>query len=301
MSSIRHLVGDVYRNLAAPFGARALEGMLRDGLPERLAPPLRFLFGGWISPEVTAVAARIEARRAEIAKGYEQYQYTYRLSPVGVARWAELASDASLEPSIPLGRFANNISVPERWGILLHLFVRHLEARAILELGACVGISTAYLASAPSHPRLITIEGSSAFVAIAKATLAPFSDRALVMHSGFDGGLSRALDLFADERSPVDLAFIDGHHQAAPTLHYVQTLLPHLSSGALIILDDIYLNSGMRRAWDEVSAMRGVSAAVDTGRFGLLLWEGGHSNPRQYDLARYTGVWRSEKDSSRCA
>jgi predicted O-methyltransferase YrrM len=298
MSSIRHLAGGVYRNLVAPFGARALEGMRRDGLPERLAQPLRFLFGGGTSPEITAVAARIEARRAEIAKGHERYQFTYRPSPVGVARWAELAGSVSPEPSIPLWRFANNFSVPERWGILLHLFARHLEARAILELGACVGISSAYLASAPSHPRLITIDGSSAFVAIAKATLAPFSDRALVMHSPFDGGLSRALGLFADERLPVDLAFIDGHHHGPPTLHYVQTLLPHLSSGALIILDDICLRSGMRRAWDEVSTMRGVAAAVNTGRFGLLLWEGGHSNPRQYDLARYTGVWRSEKASS---
>jgi len=297
MRSVRHVAGSLYRGLAAPFGARALEPMLRDGLPERLASPLRFLFGAAIPPDVSAVAARIERRRVEIASGHEEFQFTYSQSPVGVARWAELASSTSPEPSMPLRRFANNVSVPKRWGILLHLLVTNLEARAILELGSCVGISTAYLASAASHPRLITIDGSPATVVIAQETVAPFSDRVLVMHSSFDSGLPRALAQFGDEGLPVDLAFIDGHHQEAPTLHYVRTILPHLSQGALIVLDDIYLSLGMRRAWAELSAMRGVSAAVNTGRFGLLVWEGGMAIPRHYNLARYTGVWRSEKAS----
>jgi predicted O-methyltransferase YrrM len=297
MSGVRHLAGSLYRGLAAPFGARALDRMLRDGLPERLASPLRFLFGAGIPRDVVAVAARIERRRAEIARGNEEFQFTYSPSPVGVARWAELAASTSPEPSIPLRRFANSSSVPKRWGILLHLFATHLEARVILELGSCVGISSAYLASAASHPRLITIDGSPAMVAIAEETVAPFSDRALVMHSSFDSGLPRALAQFGDEGLPIDLAFIDGHHHEAPTLHYVRTILPHLSKGALIVLDDIYLRAGMRRAWAELSAMRGVSVAVNTGRFGLLVWEGGTAIPRQYDLARYTGVWRSEKAS----
>jgi predicted O-methyltransferase YrrM len=297
MSNVRHLAGAVYRGVAAPFGARALERMLRDGLPEFLASPLRFLFGAAIPHDVVAIAARIEARRGAIASGREQFQFTYSPSPVGVARWAELAGSTSPEPLMPLRQFANNFSVPERWGILLHLFARHPEVRAILELGACVGISGAYLASAVSHPRFITVDGSPAMVAIAQETIAPFSDRAVVMNSSFDSGLPRALAQFGDEGLPVDLAFIDGHHHEAPTLHYVRTLLPHLSSGALIVLDDLYLRSGMRRAWAQLSVMRGVSAAVNTGRFGILVWEGGTAIPRQYDLSRYTGMWRSEKDS----
>jgi predicted O-methyltransferase YrrM len=297
MSSARHLAGSLYRGLAAPLGAWALERMARDGLPARLTSPLRFLFGAAIPPHVVAVAARIEQRRAEIASGHEEFQFTYSQSPVGVARWAELASSTSPEPSIPLRRFANSSSVPKRWGILLHLLATHLEARAILELGSCVGISSVYLASAASHPRLITIDGSPALVTIAEETVSPFSDRVLVMHSPFDSGLPRALAQFRDEGLPIDVAFIDGHHHEAPTLNYVRTILPHLSKGALIVLDDIYLRPGMRRAWTELSAMRGVSAAVDTGRFGLLVWEGGMAIPRHYHLARYTGVWRSEKVS----
>src|SRR4051812_15745591 len=146
MSNVRRLAGTLYRGIAAPFGARALDRMIRDGLPEVLASPLRFLFGAATPRDVVAVAARIEARRAAIASGHEQFQFTYSPSPVGVARWAELAASTSPEPSIPLRRFANNFSVPERWGILLHLFAQHLDARAILELGSCVGISGAYLA-----------------------------------------------------------------------------------------------------------------------------------------------------------
>src|SRR5947209_20622651 len=111
MRSVRHVAGSLYRGLAAPFGARALEPMLRDGLPERLASPLRFLFGAALPSDVAAVAAGIERRRAEIASGSQEFQFRYSASPFGVARWAELASSASPEPLMPLRRFANNVSV----------------------------------------------------------------------------------------------------------------------------------------------------------------------------------------------
>jgi len=89
-------------------------------------------------------------------------------------------------------------------------------------------------------------------------------------------------------------------HDEAPTLHYVRTLLPYLSPRALLILDDIRLYDGMRRVWQELSSMPGVSTAVDTGRFGLLVWEGGATVPRHYNLARYTGIWRTQQRRAGC-
>jgi len=290
--TLRQIAGDLYRALAAPFGARSLDRMLRDGLPPRLEAPLRFLFTGEAAPDVLALAAKIETRRAEIAGSDRTYQFTYARSAHGMARWPEPSRMESEEPALS-SRWLAAASVPRRWGVFLHLCA--MEARAIVEMGTCVGISGAYLASAPSRPRLVTLEGSAALAAIAEETLARFSDRTTIVRGPFESGIHRALALLAAEQLKVDLAWIDGHHDEAPTLHYVRTLLPHLSHGALVVLDDILLYAGMRRAWQQVSAMRGVAAAVNTGRFGLLLWHGGDAAPRHYDLARHTGIWPSRK------
>ena len=60
----------------------------------------------------------------------------------------------------------------------------------------------------------------------------------------------------------IDLAYVDGHHDDAATLHYVALLAPHLSRGGCIVLDDICLYEEMWRAWTQVSAMPGVSVAA---------------------------------------
>jgi hypothetical protein len=259
----RRLIGRLYRAGAAPFGLRALDRMLRDGLPPRLHSPLRFLFTGEAAGAAENVAARIERLRADIASRGDTYQFSYRPTAVGTARW------------------------PERAGC-----AQAFDARAILELGACVGISGAYLASIPSHPRFLTMEGSAALAPIAHETLAALSHRALILHGPFETGLHRAFAAFADEHRPVDVAYIDGHHDEAATLHYVRSLAPHLASEALVILDDIYLYAEMWRAWQRVRSMRGLAAAVNVGRFGLLVWNRGTGAATQYDLARYTGWWR---------
>jgi len=288
MRDLRRFAGHTYRRLAAPFGRRALDRMLRDGLPARLERPLAFLFTGERSPELLALETRIEARRAELAKRPE----VYRRGPM---RWLEVWPDAPDGSAISSKRLANQSSVPRRWGTFLHLCAGELAARAIVEMGACLGISGAYLASAASQPRFITIEGSPALAPIAEETLSLFSGDARVLRMSIESGIGRALALLGDERLTIDLAHVDGHHEELATQQYVHSLIPHLSRGALLVLDDISLHAGMRRAWRRLSELEGVCAAVNAGRFGLLVWEGGAAKPRQYDLARYTGVWRSRE------
>jgi len=288
----RRLIGRLYRKCAGPFGMRALDRMLRDGLPARLRSPLQFLLTGEASSEAENVADRIERLRADIASRPAAYRFAHRPTSVGMARWPERAACSSAGPLLSSRWLANSASVTRRWGLFLHLCAEAFEARAILEMGACVGISGAYLASLRSCPRFITLEGSATLAPIARATLAAVSSRALIAHGPFDTSIQRALETFAHEHLPVDVAYIDGHHDEAATLHYVRTLVPHLSSEALVILDDIHLYAEMWRAWQRVQSMRGAAAAVNVGRFGMLVWDGGAGVGRQYDLARYTGWWR---------
>jgi predicted O-methyltransferase YrrM len=288
----RRLIGRLYRACAAPFGLRALDQMLQDGLPARLRSPLRFLFTGEAPTEAENVAARIERRRADIASRRAAYRFAHLPTPMGIVRWLESADGSSGGPRFSSRWLAEAVSVPRRWGMFLHLCAQAFDARAILELGAGVGISGAYLASIPSHPRFLTLEGSAALAPIAHETLAAMSSRASILHGPFETGIQRAFTAFADEHLPVDVAYIDGHHEEAASLHYVRSLVPHLANEALVIVDDIHLYAEMWRAWQRIRSMRGVAAALNVGRFGVLVCNGGASAAAQYDLARYTGWWR---------
>ncbi len=288
---VRPFFGRMYRRLAAPFGLRALDDMLGNGFPARLGLPLRFLFTQELPAEAIAIAERIEERRAEISRRPDTYRFEYSPTALGMARWPDHAGHAAAGPVMPSRRLANVFSVPRHWGLFLHLCADAFAARAILEVGACVGISGAYLASARHRPRFITIEGSPAIAPIAEATLAAVTDRAEVLRAPFDTGLDEAIARFEREQLPIDVAFIDGHHEEAATLHYVETVIPRLSRDAVVILDDIHLTPGMERAWQRLARTPGIAAAVDIGRFGLIVWDGDDGAGARYDLSRYTGWW----------
>ena len=167
-------------------------------------------------------------------------------------------------------------------------------------MGACLGISGAYLASVSTRPRFVTLEGSASLARAAEMTLAEVTSHATVITAPFETGLRDAIELFAAEMQPIEVAYIDGHHDEAATIEYVRALLPHLAHGSLLILDDIHLYSEMWRAWQAIIRTAGFSAALNVGRFGLLVWEGGDDVARHYDLSRYTGWWpvgSSRRDS----
>src|SRR5438105_2799818 len=67
VSNSRRIARIAYERLLAPMGSRALEEMLSDGLPPRIAPALRFLFTGQVPAVAKDAALQIERLRAQIA------------------------------------------------------------------------------------------------------------------------------------------------------------------------------------------------------------------------------------------
>jgi predicted O-methyltransferase YrrM len=260
-------------------------------LPASLALPLQFLFDGRAPEQARDAAARIERIREQLAARSDVFQYQVGVSELGPTRWPERAQASNDAPVITFRTLATSMSVTPQWGMFLHLCAESFKARVIVEMGACVGISSAYLASASTHPRFITLEGSSTLAPIAAETLASISSNAEVVTGRFEETLEPLLQRLDREPAKIDLAFVDGHHDEAATLHYVDTLLPHLAENALVVLDDIHLYAEMWRAWQTVSALPRVATAVNVGRFGLLVIAP-HAGPAlQFDLARYTGWW----------
>jgi predicted O-methyltransferase YrrM len=321
-STARAAARYAFQRAAAPFGLRQISALQAQGLPAFLVEPLRVLLHGRCPESARSIVDRIERRRHAVAASGRRYRFEQHDSPHGFVRWlVDASSDAPSDASaasagthprsspvtspnasssaspadvlVSSRWLAESVSLNERWGLFLHLCATHASARTILELGACIGISGAYLASSPACTRLITIEGSPAIARLAEETLSDvsLSNRATVIEGVFDDALPRVFERLAAERRTIDFAYVDGHHDYAATLHYVALLKPHLSRGACIVLDDICLYAEMWRAWTEVSAMPGVSAAVHVGRFGILVWDDRASTPLTFDISRYTGRW----------
>lgn len=236
------------RLLASPVGRAALRGrgplarMLRSALARRLD-----------TDEVAAID-RIERVRHDLEARadtvpFEEADGTHRRA-VG-----ELCRTASKSP---------------RWAELLFRLVRAARPERCLELGTCVGLSAAYQGAAlelNGTGRLVTVEGRAAVATVAADTLSGLDLSARV--EGRIGWFDDVLDDALSDLGHVDQAFIDGHHQGEATLRYFRTIKPRLSSGAIVIVDDIAWSSDMRTAWDRVCADADTADALDLGQLGI--------------------------------
>jgi predicted O-methyltransferase YrrM len=288
----RQATARAYRRCARPIGLLALDHMLARGLPGELEHGLRVLLGDPVPPEAQALADQIERWRAQLSRRTDVYRYAYDESAAGLTRWPDDAVRGDGE-EVSLRWLASAASVPAQWGVFLHLCAAAAGARTVLELGAGTGMSGAYLATAASVESFVTLEGSPPLARVAAETLAAVTDRGTVVQGRFEVELPRALAGLCNGGGRLDFAYVDGHHEEAATLRYVDTLRPYLQRGSIVVLDDIRLWRGMWAAWRRASSLPAVAAAVDTGRFGILVWgEEPVPSLQQFDLRRYTGTWR---------
>jgi predicted O-methyltransferase YrrM len=267
-----------FRALAAPFGRRAVDRLVARGLPQQLAPPLRFLFKDTTSVDASlpATIRTIEAMRDALAArggGVTQLVNGFA-SPDSIRPFAEIASLSS---------------VSEEWGTFLHLLARGVGARSIIELGACAGISGCYLASVPSCERFVSMEGSSALARIAAEHLGRISHTAEVLEGLFEDRLDEALARFP---SALDLAFVDGHKDCERLRGPVERIVERLAPGGLLVLDDIRAFEGTARLWAQIRESPGFSFAIDVGRFGIGVCDPDCRRPDAASLALYTAWLR---------
>ena len=285
--AVRTRLAGAYRRAAAPFGRRAVRRAVTAGFPGELGAALDALFEPCRPAD--AVARRIEARRAALASEAAVYVYTPVATPHGPARWAVEADPATADRPVTSRWLATSASVPPHWGHFLRRCADVMPRGVVLELGALAGISGAYLAHGRGCGRLVTIEGSPDFARIAAATFATLGIDADVLRASFHDGVRMCLD--QRDAPAVGLAYVDGHHDGGATRAYVRRLAPALLPGALVVLDDITLNPGMWAAWQAFATEPGWTAAVHTGRFGVLQRSAVSDRPRRLDLSRFTGWW----------
>lgn len=150
---------------------------------------------------------------------------------------------------------------------ILFLLARKSKSRRILELGTSLGVSSSYIFSGMLEGgQMISIEGIPELAQRAQSDL-----NELGLHIGVREGLFQdQLPSALQDLGKVDLAFIDGHHQYAPTLKYLEQILPYCHEDTVLVFDDIHWSPDMEKAWSEIKQHQDVSQTVDLFFLGLV-------------------------------
>lgn len=157
------------------------------------------------------------------------------------------------------------------WASILFKIIRKLQPSSSVELGTCVGISTAYLSTAlqmNGRGHLYSLEGAPEVAKIAQKTLDGLDlENSTILigpfHNTFKGVLESA--------QPIDFFFNDGHHDHDAVIEYFNTSLPYLADETIIILDDISWSPGMRKAWTQIENHAEVKVSIDMETVGIIL------------------------------
>ncbi len=231
--------------------------MLRVRRPAPIAQALHRGALGRFTAEDRDRFAAIEQWRADLEQRTDELHHSsYRLRADGTHR-DEVAT---------VGETCRRASAPPFWGRVLYSLAKERRPAAILEMGTCFGISTAYLATGHPSARVTTLEGEPAYIDIAREGFEHLGIRPEVVAGRFQDTLTPALD----DLGQVELAFVDGHHEEEATLAYFELLLPRLAPGAIVVFDDIAWSEGMENAWRTITARPEVGAAVDLRRLGVI-------------------------------
>ena len=126
------------------------------------------------------------------------------------------------------------------WSFLLYNLVREFKPAVCIELGTCLGISASYQAVALSlnkAGKIVTIEGAKTLAKYAEQNIETIGlENVRVVAGRFQDVLDEVLN----ESSPIDFAFIDGHHDEKATMRYFEQIISFLSNQPrVLVFDDI--------------------------------------------------------------
>ncbi len=169
-------------------------------------------------------------------------------------------------------QIAANALKPKKLAQLLYRLAKATQPQNMIELGTCLGVTTAYLAAAQPQAKITTIEGCPQTAGIAKENFEALKLENVHLQVGdFDELFPKVLETLEQ----LDFVFIDGNHRKNATLNYFNWCLPKVHEETLLIFDDIYWSEGMKEAWEEIKAHPQVTCTVDLFWIGLVFFKKG--------------------------
>lgn len=158
---------------------------------------------------------------------------------------------------------------PVKYSQLYARLIEHFKYKTIVELGSSLGINTLYLALC-KEASVYTLEGADTIADIAEHVYAEADANNIHM---IRGNIDKTLQPTLEKLRRADFIFIDANHRYAPVIRYFNTCLSYLQPSGMMVIDDIYLNEEMARAWREIKNHKLVYASVDLFRCGLVFFD----------------------------
>jgi len=167
--------------------------------------------------------------------------------------------DTALEKSHAAGLPAINVSPSH--GKLLHILVRLVNARTILEIGTLGGYSTIWMARAlPPGGRLISLECDPKHVELARTNIARAGlERVVDIRLGI--ALETLTAIAAENIGPFDLIFIDADKVSTP--EYFKWALKLSRVGSLIVVDNVVRKGEVANARTNDPAVQGMRRFIE--------------------------------------
>jgi len=144
------------------------------------------------------------------------------------------------------------IGLKNNFAHLIYAIVKKHQPATVLELGTCCGFSS--------------IEGSPQTAQIAQRN---FKEIGAQNIKSYVGRFSDKLPNILPKITPIEFAFIDGHHDRDATLEYFENIKPYLTKDALVLFDDISWSNGMIEAWDIIKKDNSIHTYEDYVKVGL--------------------------------
>ncbi len=159
-----------------------------------------------------------------------------------------------------------------RWGRFLFAMSEHFGGDTIVELGTNLGIGTSYLSRGNQGSTVHTFEGN---VALHNFSSNYFKENQMTNVKSHLGSIQETLPVVLNEQNQVDLVYIDADHTYNATVHFFETLKPHLKNSSVIIFDDIHWSKGMEAAWAKIVKDEAVTLSVDLFFKGIVFFDQG--------------------------
>ncbi|WP_461789508.1 O-methyltransferase [Pedobacter sp.] len=173
-----------------------------------------------------------------------------------------------------VAQIAKNALKSPRLAQLIYRLAANHKANDLIELGTCLGITTAYLSKAAPQANILTIEGCPQTAEVAYQNFNELGlDNIELQVGNFNDMLPKAID----ERQQLDFVYIDGNHTKEATLNYFEWCLPKITENTLLIFDDIYWSEGMKKAWEQIKNHPKVTVTVDLFWIGLVYFKKGQA------------------------
>ncbi|MGY3053164.1 putative O-methyltransferase YrrM [Pedobacter sp. UYEF25] len=171
-------------------------------------------------------------------------------------------------------QIAKNALKSPRLAQLIYRLADNTRPTSIVELGTCLGITTAYLAKSSPNATVTTIEGCPETASVAKQNFVDLNLKNITVKVG---NFNHVLPNIIEKQSSLDFVYIDGNHRKEATLNYFRWCLPKMTERSIIIFDDIYWSEGMKEAWTEIKDNTQVTLTIDLFWIGLVFFKKGQA------------------------